>query len=545
MEKKLHEIAAAEAISAEMMPQILSTLEEPVILLSKEGVPVTANPPAQKLLKLNPIGRPIQKVVEKLKLTDTSGKPVTYDDLPIKYALEGRSISGECFNFIDPDNTTRFFSISCYPLILHGKLSGAIIVLHDSFESGQKCREQHIARESSALKAIFDSAPEAIVVVDENCRIVMSNPKARWLYGQHDPLEHESFGNSEPDPRFSDEPPDDIIALPLGRTVFRGEVIDDFEMELRQPGRPVRHILVNTSPIRQPDGSISGGVGIFHDITERKLEKIELQRIRQGLEKRVEIRTRELLETVETLKTEIEEREKVESKLRLSEAKLKRVSKKMLDTLEADRKTIAKELHDSIGANLAAIKFSLEEKLVRMTSTPPDELTSLENIVSYLMDTIKETKRISANLRPSTMDDLGLSATISWFCREFRTFYKHIEIHSDISIEETAVSESMKIVIYRILQEAMTNAAKHGRPDRIDLLLKKTHRDILLRISDDGLGFEQGERLISADPLSGHGILGMKERAEICGGLFSIESNPGSGTRVEVAIPLQETGMAK
>ena len=414
-------------------------------------------------------------------------------------------------------------------------------MLHDAFESGQKCREQHIARESSALKAIFDSAPEAIVVVDENCRIVMSNPRARWLYNQHGPPNPDAFGGMEPDPRFSDDPPDDIIALPLGRTVFRGEVIDDFEMELRQPGKPVRHILVNTSPIRQPNGSISGGVGIFHDITERKLEKIELQRIRQDLEKRVEIRTRELLETVETLKTEIEEREKVESKLRLSETKLKRVSKKMLDTLEADRKTVAKELHDSIGANLAAIKFSLEEKLVRMTSTPPDELTSLENVVSYLMDTIKETKRISANLRPSTMDDLGLSATISWFCREFKTFYRNIDIRSDISIDETEVSESMKIVIYRILQEAMTNSAKHGRPGRIELFLKKTHKDILLRISDDGLGFEQGERLISADPLSGHGISGMKERAEICGGHFRIESNPGTGTIVEVTIPLQET----
>lgn len=518
---------------ASELNQILSGLKEAVILVSKDGLLHLANPPAVRLLGLDPVGMPVQEVVKKLKLTTTNGTPVKYDDLPIQYALDGQTISGECFSFIDRNNTSRFFSVSSYPLILDRQIAGAVIVINDETASSSpmECASTHVERERHALKAIFDSAPEAIVVVDEHCSVIMSNPKARWLYDRCD--------TAEPEPRYSEDPPNDIIAHPLGRTVFKGEVIDDFEMEWAQSMGSVKHILVNTSPIRDPEGMITGGVGIFHDITERKREKLELQRIRQDLEKRVDIRTRELMQTVNTLKSEIEERRRIENKLRKSEAQLKQISKKMLDTLEADRKTIAKELHDSIGANLAAIKFSLEEKLAKMTATPPDDLISLENIVSYLMDTIKETKRISANLRPTTMDDLGLSATISWFCREFKTFYRNVEVHPHIDIRENEISESMKIVIYRILQEAMSNAAKHARPGRIDLDLKKENGRIILRISDDGLGFDQDTRLSSPDPLSGHGIAGMKERAEICGGTFTIVSSPGNGTNVEVSIPLQ------
>jgi PAS domain-containing protein len=363
-------------------------------LISKEGLPVFANPPAMRLLDLNPIGRPMHKVIQKLKLTDTVGHPVSYDDLPIKDAFEGCAIYGERFGVIDPSNNTRFFSISSYPLILDNKISGAAIILRDEIEGVFNYMPFDMKRETSAFKAIFNSAPEAMVVVDENCQIIMSNPKARWLYGQS------SMDISEAAPGAL---PNDIITLPLGETVFKGAVIEGLEMAYQQPGQPVRHILINTSPIKDQNDQITGGVGIFHDITERKLEQLELQRIRHELENRVDIRTRELSETVETLKTEITERKRIEHKLRHSQSELKKLSKKMLDTLEADRKTIAKELHDSLGASLAAIKFSLEEKLVRMTSTPPKDIISLEQIVSYLTDTIKETKRISANLRPSTM----------------------------------------------------------------------------------------------------------------------------------------------
>lgn len=570
MEKKLHDIAESrpQSISAEDAPspsiisllseriasyagaenktgdiasemrQLFSALHEPVILVSNTGVPVLANQPAKQLLGLDPTGRPIEKVLKKLNLTAVNGVPVTYEHLPIRYALAGHAIVGERFSFTDPNAQSRYFSVSAYPLIMDGSITGAVLAMRDETPGANNGLASKLERERFALKAIFESAPEAIVVVDENCRIIMSNPKARWLYEQQMPAGYGPLAE-EPPPRYSDDPPNDIIALPLGRTVFKGTIIEDFEMEIKREGDTAKHILVNTSPIRDIGGNIAGAVGIFHDITERKREKLELQRVRQELENRVTVRTRELLETVESLQAEIKERKRMENRLLRSEAALRQISKKTLETLEADRKTIAKELHDSIGANLAAIKFSIEEKLAKMVSTPPEDLTSLESIVSYLMETIKETKRISANLRPSTMDDLGLCATISWFCREFKTFYKHIAVVQEIDIGESDLSESMKIVIYRILQEAMSNAARHGNPDRIDLRLTKNAQHVLLTISDNGVGFEPATRLTSNDPLSGYGLLGMRERAEICGGTFTIKSRPGGGTRVAVSIPLE------
>jgi PAS domain-containing protein len=208
-------IQQAESISMEMS-QIFSAIKDPLILVSKQGWPVLSNPAAKQLLGLDPTGRPIEKVMEKLKLTATNGVPVTYEDLPIKYALEGHVIAGERFSFIDQNDNARYCSISTYPLTLNRENTGAVVVIRDEAEISRHFPATDLERESFTLKAIFNSAPEAIVVVDENCQIIMSNPKARWLY------------QGEPTPRYPDAPPNDIIAHPLGRTVFRGEIIEGF-----------------------------------------------------------------------------------------------------------------------------------------------------------------------------------------------------------------------------------------------------------------------------------------------------------------------------
>jgi signal transduction histidine kinase len=264
---------------------------------------------------------------------------------------------------------------------------------------------------------------------------------------------------------------------------------------------------------------------------------MQLLQDKDVLEKRVAERTVELENLVETLKTEIEERKRVEQKLRESKQELRLMSRRALEALEADKQAVAKELHDSIGASLAAIKFSLEDRLSTMQSVPNVDTVSFEKIVSYLMYTIKETKRISAALRPTTMDDLGLLATIDWFIREFAGFYKNIDVTHDISIQETELPEAMKIVIYRILQESFNNVAKHADASKIHLTLAKFNGGVQMAIKDNGCGFEPRSSLFASDPLSGHGIEGMRERAELCGGEFAIDSAHGSGTTITVKLP--------
>ena len=225
----------------------------------------------------------------------------------------------------------------------------------------------------------------------------------------------------------------------------------------------------------------------------------------------------------------------------IAEERIKRLSRRTLELLEADRQTISRELHDSIGASLAAIKFSLEEKEMMRVKHNGRLDESLDQEITYLMNTIKETKRISANLRPATLDDLGLVATIDWYIRQFKQLYGYIQIDYRVDIAEARIPEFMKIIIYRIIQEGLSNAEKHSEANTIHLDLRFEDKDsehISLTIKDNGQGFEVDSVLSNKDPLSGYGLTAMMERCEIVGGTFNITSVKGRGTKVKAVLPV-------
>ncbi len=208
-----------------------------------------------------------------------------------------------------------------------------------------------------------------------------------------------------------------------------------------------------------------------------------------------------------------------------------------MDAQENERKLLAREIHDSISGDLAAIKMCLEEKLNKMTGDPPDDRISLENIISATEGTIRETRRISAHLRPSMLDDLGLISTIAWFCREFEKHHPEIRMVHRLEIEEDDVPEEFKVVIYRILQEAMNNVAKHSEADRVLIGLVKIGRELKLSVEDNGRGLDLEKVGSRSDPMSGYGLSNMRDRAEICGGKLEITSHAGAGTTVHLILP--------
>ena len=129
------------------------------------------------------------------------------------------------------------------------------------------------------------------------------------------------------------------------------------------------------------------------------------------------------------LEDEVAKRKCAGQTMALSRERIRRLSRQTLELLEADRRSISKELHDSIGASLAAVKFSLEEKELTRKQNQGRLEESLDQEIAYLLKTIKETKRISANLRPTTLDDLGLMATIDWFLRQFKNPRGHADYY--------------------------------------------------------------------------------------------------------------------
>ncbi len=227
-------------------------------------------------------------------------------------------------------------------------------------------------------------------------------------------------------------------------------------------------------------------------------------------------------------------RRRAEEELRESENRLRHLSAKLLATQENERKKIAREVHDSLGSSLSAIKFKVEDIVQRIRLTPSVTISEpLEALVPIIQDTISEARRIQSDLRPPLLDDLGIIATFPWFCRRYQTIYSDIQVDQVITVREEEVPEPLKIVMFRITQEAMNNIGKYAGADRVQLGLRKNDRFIELTIRDNGKGFDP-ENLFSRESLKkGMGLSSMKERAELSGGSLAIDSQIGKGTVIK------------
>jgi len=228
-------------------------------------------------------------------------------------------------------------------------------------------------------------------------------------------------------------------------------------------------------------------------------------------------------------------RRQAEEALRESDKELRILSNQLLSTEEKERKRIARELHDGIGQALSAIKFAVENSLRELRAEPyHSELTSLESLIPLTQKTIEEVRRIVQDLRPSILDDLGILATITWFCREFKNVYSSIQIKREIDIQENDIPSPLKTVIYRILQEALNNVAKHSRACLVKLSLRKIEGGVELKLHDDGQGFDLTEAISLQASRRGFGLASMRERAKLSGAKFNIESTMGKGTTILV-----------
>jgi len=276
------------------------------------------------------------------------------------------------------------------------------------------------------------------------------------------------------------------------------------------------------------------------EVTNRKQAEEALRKAHDELEQRVEERTAELLIANRRLRREIRERARAQKALKQSEKELRVLSFQLLTAQEKERKRIAGELHDGIGQSLTTIKFAAENAMRRMEKGAAEaRADSLETVVPLAQEAIEEVRRIAMDLRPSTLDDIGILATISWFCREFQAIYSEISIEKQIHIEEDEVPDLLKTVIYRVLQEAMNNVTKHSKANLVHLSLRKKDATMELVIEDNGMGFDLENALSVDSDRRGLGLASMKERAELSGGSFAIDTAKGRGTIVRVSWPLQ------
>lgn len=240
--------------------------------------------------------------------------------------------------------------------------------------------------------------------------------------------------------------------------------------------------------------------------------------------------------------TDIHTQKIAEKEAQQQKKNIQHLSQQLIRNSESEKKRLAQDLHDEFGQLLTAFKLGIE--LIQHHQL--DSKQELEFQCARLLGTIDymedELKMICDNLRPVILDDLGLAATLMWLAQQIEKQSDNLRISVDTTELETRLSSETEIVCYRICQEALNNSLKHAAASEVNIHVRAGDRTIIVRISDNGCGFDKGHVDIRDREHWGIGLLGMHERAAAINGHVNIISNPGKGTTVELVVPLRKDG---
>jgi signal transduction histidine kinase len=259
----------------------------------------------------------------------------------------------------------------------------------------------------------------------------------------------------------------------------------------------------------------------YRDAAEKSHDRLELEIIRQNSE---------LLAANQQLRSEVAKRAEAETALQEEHHHLRNV----LDIYEHDRRLVAYDIHDGFVQTASAAQMGLQSAVGTYKRDPDKALELVVRSLHQLQQSLSQVRSLMRGLRPVVLEESGLAAAVEQLVEDAKA-------DSDVHIDWTPcvtfnrLSPALEMSIFRILQEGLTNAVRHGKSNRVSIAMKQTDRTIHLRIEDSGVGFDP------AEPKAGHyGLEGIRERARLFGGTARIESAPGKGTRLEVELPLIE-----
>jgi len=228
----------------------------------------------------------------------------------------------------------------------------------------------------------------------------------------------------------------------------------------------------------------------------------------------------------------------IEHALRESREELRRLSGLLVSVQEDERRRIALDLHDGLGQSISLIKLAIEKSAGLLAAGATHEAgESLRRVIPQVEEALVEVRRVSTELRPSMIDDLGILPTLSWFFRELEMVCGGIVIERIFDVAEHEVPAPLHITLYRILQEAVHNIVKHAAADRVRVSLARVDGALQLIVADNGRGFDPDKIKFGQGETRGLGLLSMKERASFSGGSYHLISAPGKGTCITVSWP--------
>jgi len=348
-------------------------------------------------------------------------------------------------------------------------------------------REQDLQQQIDALnrrmRAVFELAPVAIWIT-EGDRIVFANRACAALFGssQREAL----IGRSIYDllaPESCDAVRRAVSAA------LRGEVAaPTINERIARLDGDLRDVVIAIAGL--PDHGRTVVQMVITDVTERALESRELEHSRRNL---------------------------------------RRLSASMVQAREDERRRIARELHDELGQRLTALKMELSSLGGEAAGS-----ARIDPMLEMVDDTVATVRRIATELRPLMLDDLGLNAAIEWLADGWsRRMGVAVTLH--LGAADPAVDDAASIALYRMVQEALTNIARHARATEVCIEVQQTDNELLLTVMDNGVGFDEA----SIYREGSHGLMGMRERALMLGGQLEIGNSPRGGGRVTVRLPLR------
>jgi PAS domain S-box-containing protein len=363
--------------------------------------------------------------------------------------------------------------------------------------------EEALQKRESLLQKIFDILPVGLWFADKDGKLLRGNSAGVKIWGAEPkvaPAEYSVF-KARRLPSGEEIAPEDWA---LVHTVRERVTVVDEMLEIDTFDGKKKVILNYTAPVLDDQGALQGAIVVNLDITSRK---------------------------------------QTEEELRTSRLQLRALAMRLQQIREEERIMIAREIHDEMGGGLTGLKMDLSWLLRKMGDADPGEarvalMDKIHTSNALIDQMIHVVRRISADLRPSVLDDLGLVAALSWQAQEF-TSRTEIQCEFVTSLDYVNLDDETATGVFRVFQEALTNVMRHSGATKVAVVLQEGERSLfggeslVLEIRDNGRGITE-EEILNPESL---GLLGMKERVLAFGGELSIRGDPDGGTTLILKIP--------
>jgi len=461
------------------------------------------------------------KITEKEYVEGLSGRRYLMNRLPLNHYpgwsvvhlnnLEAISkmVSGPLIRITGPIVLTLCVFVGFAVFLLYRKASDEIV--------RRKLFEKALQESEKRYRSIYHNTPAMLHSVDTKGRLVSVSDNWLEMLG----YEREEVIGEHLTRFFTEE-----SCIRAENTIFpeffKTGLCKDIPYRFVKKNGDTMDVMLSAIGDRDTDGNIARSLAVSIDVTDRnraeealRVAKEKLSRHSKELERQVEQRTKEISDIL---------------------IQLRRLSGNIMASQEKERSAIARELHDELGQVLTALRIDSVWLKSRLKKTDEKAAGRVATMCDLIDNTIEDVRGLALRLRPGVLDNLGLVDALEWYTADFerRTGIACLFEHGDIP----QIPETVSTAAYRITQEALTNVARHAVATRVFVILRNTGHILTLTAVDDGCGFNPNE----VSELEALGLVGMRERAALVGGVLDVQSDAGGGTRVIFKVPIESNG---